>query len=58
MVLTAAIQADAVESYYYSGVVSEYKCSFGTVLVVWYWLVSPLGIHRVSSVNCLSVVMD
>ena len=31
MVLTAAIQTDAVEFYYYSGVVSEYKCGLGTV---------------------------
>ena len=31
MVLTAAIQMDAVEFYYYSGVVSEYKCGLGTV---------------------------
>ena len=31
MVLTAAIQMDAVEFYYHSGVVSEYKCGFGTV---------------------------
>ena len=31
MVLTAAIQMDAVESYHHSGVVSEYKCGFGTV---------------------------
>ena len=28
MVLTAAIQADAVESYYHSGVVSEYSVVF------------------------------
>ena len=32
MVLTTAIQMDAVvEFYYHSGVVSEYKCGFGTV---------------------------
>ena len=36
-----AIQTDAVEFYYYSGVVSEYKCGLGTVLLVWCWLVSP-----------------
>ena len=29
--LTAAIQTDGVEFYRHSGVVSEYKCGFGTV---------------------------
>ena len=29
--LTTAIQTDAVEYYHDSGVVSEYKCGFGTV---------------------------
>ena len=31
MVLTTAIQMDAVEFYYHSGVVSEYKCVLSTV---------------------------
>ena len=29
--LTTVIQTDAVEFYYHSGVVSEYKCGFCTV---------------------------
>jgi|ETNmetMinimDraft_30_1059905.scaffolds.fasta_scaffold21486_3 hypothetical protein len=29
--LTSAVQTDAVEFYYHSGVVSEYKCGLGTV---------------------------
>ena len=54
MVLTTAIQMDAVEFYYHSGVVSEI---LGTVRLVRCWLLSPPD-RKISSVNTLSVVVS
>ena len=55
MVLTTAIQMDAVaEFYYHNGVVSEI---LGTVRLVRCWLLSPPA-RKISSVNTLSVVVS
>ena len=55
MVLTTAIQMDAVvEFYYHNGVVSEI---LGTVRLVRCWLLSPPD-RKISSVNTLSVVVS
>ena len=54
MVWTTAIQMDAVEFYYHSGVVSEI---LGTVRLVRCWLLSPPDRKISSVVSTLSVVV-